>query len=110
MSSTLQLPGGSAHERLLLLRERFHHRLPDRLAAIGGALGSAASGGSFEELARLFHQLAGTAGTYGLEALTPIAREGEGLCLDVTRPRAERLSALDGVVRALGAAAGSVPS
>lgn len=105
MPSTHHIPGGSPHERLLFLHERFHHRLPDRLAAIGSALGTAASG-SFEELARLFHQLAGSAGTYGLEALTLIAREGEALCHDETRPRAERISALHEVVQAMRVAAG----
>jgi HPt (histidine-containing phosphotransfer) domain-containing protein len=97
---------GSAQERLLLLHEGFQRRLPERLAAIRSALDAAASGGSLEEPARLFHRLAGTAGTYGLTAITPIAREGEDLCTSGTAPD-EQFAALYRIVRRLQDAAGS---
>jgi HPt (histidine-containing phosphotransfer) domain-containing protein len=105
MSSPPVSAPGSAQERLLLLHERFHRRLPERLAAIRGAVDAAASGGSLEEPARLFHQIAGTAGTYGLAAITPVAREGEELCTGAIGPR-ERFAALYRVLGELHAAAG----
>lgn len=75
------------------------------MAAIRSALDAAAAGGSLEEPARLFHRLAGTAGTYGLTAITPIARQGEELCAMATAP-GERFAALYRIVGELQAAAG----
>lgn len=62
----------SAQEKLAALRQRFALSLPGRLDAIEAALGGDAS-----ELERLFHTLAGTAGTFGFSVISALARLGE---------------------------------
>jgi diguanylate cyclase (GGDEF)-like protein len=62
----------SAEEKLAALRERFARSLAGRLDAI-----EAAVAGDGSELERLFHTLAGTAGTFGFRAISALARLGE---------------------------------
>ena len=67
-----------AESKLLLLRERFAAALPRRIDEIAAALDEA--GPRMESVLRQFHSLAGTAGTYGLEAISSLASEGEEIC------------------------------
>ncbi len=65
--------------RLIDLKRRFVQKMPDRIAAIASTLAASAAGDG-EARARLereFHTLAGTAGTYGLNAVAAAALEGE---------------------------------
>jgi len=62
----------SAEEKLAALRQRFALSLTGRLDAIQAALGR-----DLSELERLFHTLAGTAGTFGFSAISALARRGE---------------------------------
>ena len=68
--------------RLIELKHRFVRTMPDRIAAIASTLAVAAAGDG-EATARLereFHTLAGTAGSYGLNAVGAAAFEGEEAC------------------------------
>jgi diguanylate cyclase (GGDEF)-like protein len=62
----------SAEAKLAALRNRFAQALPRRLDAIETALS-----GDPQELERLLHSLAGTAGTYGFMAISNLARQAE---------------------------------
>ena len=67
----------SAETKLAALRHRFEMSLPARLDAIEKALE-----GDPYEIERLFHSLAGTAGTYGFSAISALARRGEESAAD----------------------------
>jgi diguanylate cyclase (GGDEF)-like protein len=62
----------SAEEMLAVLRQRFAASLTSRLDAIDAALA-----GDVSVLERLFHTLAGTAGTFGFSDICELARRGE---------------------------------
>jgi diguanylate cyclase (GGDEF)-like protein len=67
--------------KLLQLRERFTAALPRRIDELADALaGCEANPGTLHDLERKFHSLAGTAGTYGLNAISELAAEGEEAC------------------------------
>src|SRR5437016_2726580 len=66
----------SVDAKLLRLRERFVGTLPKRIDDLASSIGECA----IEETERRFHSLAGTAGTYGLTAISALAREGEDIC------------------------------
>jgi len=63
--------------RLFALRTRFLSLLPQRIADLSDALESRER---FEDFARKFHNLAGTAGTYGLMEVSELAAVAEGVC------------------------------
>lgn len=69
------------HEKLLALQTRFHEQLPGKLTDIEQQWADLCDGKSIEqsanELHRLVHSLAGTAGTFGAHAVSHIARELE---------------------------------
>jgi len=65
---------------LLELQERFQAGLERRLDDIASALGGARDP---ESLMRMFHSLAGIAGTYGFHRITDISRKCEDFCVDV---------------------------
>ena len=65
---------------LLELQERFQAGLERRLDDIAGVLGGAREP---ESLMRMFHSLAGIAGTYGFHRITDISRECEDFCVGV---------------------------
>jgi len=68
--------------RLADLTSRFARTVPDRVRVIASTLTRDRS--DIPEIAplleQLFHTLAGTAGTFGLQALSAIAAEGEEVC------------------------------
>jgi diguanylate cyclase (GGDEF)-like protein len=66
----------SVDAKLFRLRERFIGTLPKRIDELASAIDECAN----EETLRRFHSLAGTAGTYGLTAISALAREGEDIC------------------------------
>ncbi len=65
---------------LLELQERFQAGLERRLDEIACALGGARDP---ESLMRMFHSLAGIAGTYRFHRITEISRKCEDFCVDV---------------------------
>jgi HPt (histidine-containing phosphotransfer) domain-containing protein len=73
--------------QLFELKQRFVQRMPDRIAAIGSALGDCTDGGgeAMDRLERQFHTLAGTAGTYDLNAIAAAAFEGEEACAELNK-------------------------
>lgn len=98
-------------ERVLRqLRTTYVAEGPRRLAELDAALGLLGSGtpGAATDLARLFHRLAGSGGSYGLDAVTSTARAGEqladGLAASGAAPTSEQLAELRAQVSALGAA------
>lgn len=78
------------------LKERYRHRLAERITALGESL--AAREEDADSLMRGFHTIAGLAGTIGFPAATVIALEGEQLCR-LPAPDAIRLSAIVGRLR-----------
>jgi HPt (histidine-containing phosphotransfer) domain-containing protein len=78
--------------KLAFLRERFTAALPDRIEALQVALRQAAAGSPIDDLERLLHRLAGSAGSYGLPAISVIAAEGERQCRDEALPRHLRIA------------------
>ena len=76
------MTGTSFETRLLDLRNVFIRRLPDRVAAIAETLRRRLDGENegANTLERQFHNLAGTAGTYGLLAIAASAQEGLDEC------------------------------
>ena len=76
--------------RLLELRNRYVQCLPDRVAAIVQTLRECQELGTASGvLDRQFHNLAGTAGTYGLFAIAATAMEGFDECVDLNGARIE---------------------
>lgn len=71
--------------RLLDLKQRFVRTMPDRIAAITSTLAGFEDGGTdvTHQLERQFHTLAGTAGTYDLNAVAAAAFEGEEACVEL---------------------------
>ena len=99
----------SLETRLLDLRNGFVRSLPDRIAGIAASLRRRLDGGddSAETLGRQFHNLAGTAGTYGLLALAASAREGFDECSSLEgEPVSTHARYLWSIVEELGYAAG----
>jgi hypothetical protein len=82
MSQGAMMTTASLETRLLDLRNGYIRSLPERIAAIAESLRRRLDGGSdtAETLDRQFHNLAGTAGTYGLLAVAASAREGFDEC------------------------------
>jgi HPt (histidine-containing phosphotransfer) domain-containing protein len=78
-------PSATLNGRLLDLKQRFVQTMPDRIAAIATTLAGCADGGSemTDRLERQFHTLAGTAGTYDLNAVAAAAFEGEEACAEL---------------------------
>ena len=76
------MTNASFETRLLDLRNAFVRSLPDRIAAIAETLRRRLDGEneSAHTLERQFHNLAGTAGTYGLLAIAASAQEGLDEC------------------------------
>jgi HPt (histidine-containing phosphotransfer) domain-containing protein len=75
-------PATALRGRLLDLKQRFVRTIPDRIEAITSSLADCRDGGSdgVDRLERQFHTLAGTAGTYDLNAIAAAAFEGEEAC------------------------------
>jgi HPt (histidine-containing phosphotransfer) domain-containing protein len=101
--------------RLLDLKHRFVRTMPDRIAAIASTLNDCASGGKEpnERLQRQFHTLAGTAGTYALNAVAAAAFEGEEACAELgdSPPASDAFSYLSFLVDQLyGALAVDAPA
>lgn len=73
--------------RLSDLRQRFVLTMPDRIAAISATVAECVNSGgaAMERLERQFHSLAGTAGTYDLEAVAAAALEGEEACAQLNQ-------------------------
>lgn len=71
--------------RLLDMKQRFVGTMPDRIATITSTLSGYADGGGELRalLERQFHTLAGTAGTYDLDAVAAAAFEGEQACVEI---------------------------
>ncbi len=69
------------------LRAEYRAELPAKLAHIKGLLHE----GRIKELHRALHTLAGSAGTFGLPAVSEAAREAEACC---EAGRTERLAVL----------------
>jgi HPt (histidine-containing phosphotransfer) domain-containing protein len=90
-----------AENKLALLRQRFTSALPERIEALQAMLDMAASGSPMEDLERLLHRLAGSAGTYGLPEISCIAAGGERLCRDETVPRYLRIAAVSAILEEL---------
>jgi len=83
------------------LVEMYVDEMPQRIAAIQEALAS----GDWDELRRMAHQMKGAAGSYGFEAITPVAGAGEDTIRnqapeEQTRQAVENLLAMCGRVRA----------
>jgi HPt (histidine-containing phosphotransfer) domain-containing protein len=74
-------------ERLLDLKWRFVRTMPDRIAAIASTLAGCMDGGRemTDRLERQFHALAGTAGTYDLDAVAAAAFDGEEACAELNQ-------------------------
>ncbi len=66
-------------QALRALRAEYLAEAPQRLAELRAVLAEAISGktDALEHLARLFHKLAGSGGSYGLPVITEHARAGE---------------------------------
>ncbi len=83
-------------ESLRELRVEFVRKCPGTLAEMGALLEKAAAGpgdaGSLEALARKFHTVAGTAGTFGFPEATDLSRTAEAL-IETDRVARGRLSA-----------------
>ena len=75
--------------RLLDMRRRFFGTVQDRIAAITSTLSGYADGGDEVRalLERQFHTLAGTAGTYDLDAVAAAAFEGEQACVEIGKSK-----------------------
>jgi chemotaxis protein histidine kinase CheA len=73
--------------QLIELKERFIQKMPDRIEAMASMLASCTDGGSdaMDRLERQFHTLAGTAGTFGLNAVAAAAFDGEEACAEGNR-------------------------
>jgi HPt (histidine-containing phosphotransfer) domain-containing protein len=71
-------------KRLTDLKQRFVLTMPERIAAIASTLADGLNGGEvMDRLERQFHSLAGTAGTYDLDAVAAAALEGEEACAEL---------------------------
>jgi HPt (histidine-containing phosphotransfer) domain-containing protein len=89
--------GGAELERVLAdLRRQYLHEAPERLAELRGALARAGAGSdaALKELRLLFHRLAGSGGSYGLDDVTASARAGEQLAYQLEQ-RGGRVSDAD---------------
>lgn len=80
MESSTSLTG-----RLLHMKQRFVQTMPGRIAAITSTLSGYEDGAADVRalLERQFHTLAGTAGTYDLDAVAAAAFEGEEACVEL---------------------------
>lgn len=96
-------PSVVAPDKLTALRQRFTSALPERIEALQAMLDLAASGAPMEDLERLLHRLAGSAGSYGLPEISVIAADGERVCCDEAVPRYVRIAAITTVLEDLRA-------
>lgn len=73
--------------KLFDLKQRFVQTMPDRIAAIASTLAVCVDRDqeATERLERQFHTLAGTAGTYDLNAVAAAAFEGEEACRELNQ-------------------------
>jgi HPt (histidine-containing phosphotransfer) domain-containing protein len=73
--------------RLNELKQRFVRRMPERIAAITSTLAGYGDGGreATRRMETQFHNLAGTAGTFDLEAIAAVACEGEQACAELNQ-------------------------
>lgn len=80
-------PSDELNGRLIELKDRYVRKMPDRIEAIASMLTSCVRGGSdaMDRLERQFHTLAGTAGTFGLNAVAAAASDGEEACAEGNR-------------------------
>jgi HPt (histidine-containing phosphotransfer) domain-containing protein len=78
-------PSTTLKGQLFDLKQRFVQTMPGRITAIATTLAGRfdAEPGVMERLERQFHTLAGTAGTYGLNAVAATAFEGEEVCAEL---------------------------
>ena len=78
-------PSTTLKGQLFDLKQRFVQTMPNRIAAIASTLEGRfdAEPGVMDRLERQFHTLAGTAGTYGLNAVAATAFEGEEVCAEL---------------------------
>ena len=78
-------PSTTLKGQLFDLKQRFVQTMPNRIAAIATTLAGRfdAEPGVMGRLERQFHTLAGTAGTYGLNAVAATAFEGEEVCAEL---------------------------
>jgi HPt (histidine-containing phosphotransfer) domain-containing protein len=85
-------PSATLNGRLLDLKQRFVQTMPDRIAAIASTLAGCSDGGKevTDRLERQFHTLAGTAGTYDLNAVAAAAFEGEEACAELGQSPLDR--------------------
>lgn len=97
-------PSVVAPDKLAALRQRFTSALPERIDALQAMLDLAASGSPMEDLERLLHRLAGSAGSYGLPEISVIAADGERVCCDEAVPRYVRIAAIAAILEELRAA------
>lgn len=94
----------SFEAKLDSLRERFRALLPERVEELSRLLDDDA----FPDLTRRFHNLAGTAGTYGVEEIGTLAAEGEDVCENARSADPETVSYLRVLIDTMrGAAAGA---
>lgn len=71
-------------EQLRVLQQVYAKQLPTRLRAIEELLHAEAPEQSFDEICRMVHNIAGSAGTFGYDAVSVAARDFEGV---LTAPR-----------------------
>jgi HPt (histidine-containing phosphotransfer) domain-containing protein len=73
--------------RLIEMKQRFVRMMPDRIAAISSTLAGYGDGGreATRTMETQFHNLAGTAGTFDLEAIAAVASEGEQACAELNQ-------------------------
>ena len=95
-----------ALERALqALREEYLAAAPDRVAELWASMARAASGepGAVAEVGTLCHRLAGSAGSYGFEAVSIRAREADQFCrrLGDQEPGPEGIEGLKAMVQAI---------
>jgi len=78
-------PSMTLKGQLFDLKQRFVQTMPTRIAVIASTLAGRfdADSGVMDRLERQFHTLAGTAGTYGLNAVAATAFEGEEVCSEL---------------------------
>lgn len=95
----------SFEAKLHSLRQRFRSLLPERVDELSRLLDVAA----LPDLVRRFHNLAGTAGTYGMEEIGALAAEGEEVCENAPSCDAETTACLRVLIDSMRGEAASAP-